>query len=316
MLKVLLTVLDDVGWIFHIDADEVLLVDADALAALPADVEVVRALPYEAVSRRRWPRDTVTHFKPILDPEALADLHRRGLIAEPSNGYWFHGHVDGKVGLRPAVHRWLTLHHVKDVRERLVRSGDMTAVRLLHYESWSGEEFVRKWTRLLSSGGKLSFRPAREPVAEALREVIAADLSPRRTRARLMTIYQDTTEDDFDTLRDLGVLVAADPMAHGQRPEPLGATRAAELATLLAAVGPENKWPFHTGRTARDLDRLLGRVADRVAETDPALAERARRAWTFDPEVLAAAAGNRKERTGDAESARHDAPTRASHDEI
>ncbi len=296
VLKVLLAVLDDVGWIFHIDADEVLLVDADALAALPADVEVVRALPYEAVSRRRWPADTVTHFKPILGPDALADLHRRGLVAEPSNGYWFHGHVDGKVGLRPAVHRWLTLHHVKDVRERLVRAGDMAAVRLLHYESWSGEEFVRKWTRLLTSGGKLSFRPAREPVAEALREVIAADLSPRRTRARLMKIYQDTTEDDFDALRDLGVLVAADPMTHGHRPQPLGETRTAELATLLAAVWPENKWPFHTGRTARDLDRVLGRVADRVAETDPALAERARRAWTFDPGVLAAAAGNRRER--------------------
>ncbi len=299
VLKVLLTVLEDVDWVFHVDADEVLLVDDDALAAVPADVEVVRALPYEAVSRRRWPRDTVTHFKPILGPEALDDLHRRGLVAEPTNGYWFHGHVDGKVGLRPAVDRWLTLHHVRDVRERLVRSGDMEAVRLLHYESWSGEEFVRKWTKLLTSGGKLSFRPAREPVAEALREVIKADLSPRRARSRLMRIYRETTEDDFAALRDLGVLVEADPMKHGHEPRPLGDTRAAELATLLAAVWPENKWPFHTGRTARDLDALLGRVADRVAETDPALAERARRAWAFDPSVLAAAAGNRKERADD-----------------
>ena len=172
----------------------------------------------------------------------------------------------------------------------------MAAVRLLHYESWSGEEFVRKWTRLLGSGGKLSFRPAREPVAEALREVIAADLSPRRTRSRLMRIYQDTTEDDFKALRDLDVLVEADPLTHGHVPTALGEQRSAELATLLAAVLPENKWPFHTGRTARDLDALLGRVADRVAATDPDLAERARRAWTFDPDVLAAAAGNRKER--------------------
>ncbi len=296
VIKVLLTVLDGVEWIFHIDADEVLLVDAAALAALPAEMEVVRAVPLEAVSRKRWPGDTVTHFKPILDPETLEDLHRRGLVAKPSNGYWFHGHVHGKVGLRPAVDRWLTLHQVRNVRERAIGAGDMEAVRLLHYESWSGEEFVRKWTRLLNSGSKLSFRPAREPVAEALREVLESDLSPRKARSRLMKIYQETTEDDFKALRDLDVLVEADPMAHGHEPTPLGETRAAELGTLLAAVLPENKWPFHTGRTARDLDALLGRVADRVAETDPALAERARRAWTFDPDVLAKAKGNRKER--------------------
>jgi hypothetical protein len=110
-----------------------------------------------------------------------------------------------------------------------------------------------------------------------------------------MKIYQETTEDDFTALHALGVLVEADPLAHGHVPTPLGPSRSAELAMLLAAVAPENKWPFHTGRTARDLDALLGRVADRVAETDPALAERARRAWAFDPEVLARAAGNREE---------------------
>ena len=66
VLKTLLLPLGGVEWIFHIDADEVLLVDAEALAALPADVEVTRALPYEAVSR-----------------EAVARRHGHALQADP-----------------------------------------------------------------------------------------------------------------------------------------------------------------------------------------------------------------------------------------
>ena len=76
-------------WIFHIDGDEVLLVDRPALAALGPDVPVVRMPPLEAVSRKRWPGGRVTHFKKMLAPEELTLLHVLGVIAEPTNGHYF-----------------------------------------------------------------------------------------------------------------------------------------------------------------------------------------------------------------------------------
>ena len=157
-------------WIFHIDGDECLLLDREALAALPPEVGNVRAAPLEAVSRARWPGRRVTHFKRMLGTEELSLLHVLGLIEQPLNGFYFHGHCEGKSGMRPRVDRWLTLHDVHDAAQELVPAGDAGKgdfVRLLHYESWSGEEFVRKWMNILDSGAKVSFRPAREPTALA-----------------------------------------------------------------------------------------------------------------------------------------------------
>jgi hypothetical protein len=57
---------------------------------------------------------------------------------------------------------------------------------------------------------------------------------------------------------------------------------------MLRALEPENKWPFHTGRTSRGMITRLGLTADRLA-ADPAyaaLAERARAVWTLPEELL------------------------------
>ncbi|WP_232676361.1 glycosyltransferase family 2 protein [Nocardioides sp. R-C-SC26] len=284
-----------VEWLFHIDADEVLLLDRPVIDTLPADVDVVRALPWEAVSRWQWRGDRVTHFKRLLDSDELRRAHEQGLLVAAGNGSYFHGHLEGKSAIRPRMDRWHTLHGAHDVRqdETPGRTGDFA--RVLHYESWSGEEFVRKWTNILTSGGKVSFRPGREPVARALQEVLDADLSPRQARARFAEIYRATTEDPFDALLALGALEAVDPDAGAHRPASFDAVQAAELERVLAALAPENKWPFHTGRTARDLARLLDRVVTRLDAEDRALADRCGRAWQMSEEVLAAAAGNRQE---------------------
>lgn len=290
VVKALLAV--DAGpddWLFHIDGDEVLQVDRVALAALPPEVSVVRAPPREAVSRKKWPGGEVTHFKRILTPDELVLLHVLGVIDEPTNGRYFHGHLEGKSGLRPTLDRWITLHAVHDVDQQQVPStteGDVA--RLLHYESWSGEEFVRKWTNILESGTKVSFRPGREPTAVALRTLIEAGLPERKLRDYLLRIFERTTEDDFDTLRDLGLLEKVDPLAGRHRPEALSAERDAEIRAMLEALLPENKWPFHTGRTSRGMVTKLGIAADRLA-ADPAraaLAERARATWTLPEEML------------------------------
>jgi hypothetical protein len=289
VVKALLTV--DRGpddWLFHIDADEALQVDRTALAALPPEVEVVSARPLEAVSRKKWPGE-VTHFKRLLKSDELTLLHVLGVIDEPSIGRYFHGHVEGKSGLRPTLDRWITLHAVHDVdQEQVPSTAEPGLSRLLHYESWSGEEFVRKWTNILDSGTKVSFRPGREPTAVALRTLLEAGLPERKLRDYLMRIFERTTEDDFDTLRDLGFLERIDPLSGKHRPEPLSPERNADIRAMLAALEPENKWPFHTGRTSRGMVTRLGVAADRLAANPAhaALADRARGTWTLPEELL------------------------------
>lgn len=286
--RVLLAGLPGAEWLFHIDADECLQVDRAALAELPDDRSTVRARPVEAVSRRRWPGDRVTHFKRLLSEEELTLLHVLGVVDQPTNGSYFHGHVDGKVGARPTMDRWLTLHGIEDVQQQAVSTLPWEHARLLHYESWSGEEFVRKWTSNLASGTRLGFRPSRAPVAVALRALGDRGLGEKQAQKYLRRIYERTTQDDFTTLRDLGLLEEIDPSAGEHRPESLGGERERRLRTMLAAVAPENKWPFHTGRTVHGLVRLLDRAADRVTETDPGLTEELREAWRVPADVLAA----------------------------
>lgn len=276
-------------WLFHIDGDECLQLDRQALSALPTEIGNVRAAPLEAVSRKAWPGGRVTHFKRMLEPEELMLLKVLGLIDEPLNGYYFHGHCEGKSGLRPRMDRWLTLHDVHDAAQDLVPATDAGKgdwVRLLHYESWSGEEFVRKWVNILDSGSKVSFRPAREPTAVALRALVARNLPEKRLRAYLLRIFERTTEDDFETLLDLGLLEEIDPLSGRHRPEQLGAERQGQLDGLLAAIEPEVKWAFHTGRTVVGLAATLERASARLGGP---LAETARNGWQLPAELLATA---------------------------
>jgi hypothetical protein len=122
----------------------------------------------------------------------------------------------------------------------------------------------------------------------ALRTLIEAGLPERKLRDYLLRIFERTTEDDFDTLRDLGLLEKVDPLAGTHRPQQLTSDRAADIRAMLDAIEPENKWPFHTGRTSRGMVTRLGVAADRLA-ADPAraaLAERARATWTLPEEML------------------------------
>lgn len=279
---VLAAVADADDWIFHIDGDEVLLADRAALAALGSDVPVVRMVPLEAVSRRRWPGGRVTHFKKMLAPEELTLLTVLGVIEEPTNGHYFHGHVDGKSGTRPVLDRWITLHTVHDADQNAVEPV-VGVGRMLHYESWSGAEFVRKWTNIIDSGSKVKFRPVREPTNVALRSLVRRELPPRIVRKYVARIYERTTEDDFETLRELDLLEEIDPLAGTHQPEPLAPQRAAEIRTLLEAILPENKWAFHTGRTAGNMAERLG---DALSRLEPGLAERVAPRWVVPEELL------------------------------
>lgn len=278
-------------WLFHIDGDECLQVDRAALAALPTTVDTVRAIPLEAVSRKKWPGGRVTHFKRMLQPDELVLLNVLGVIEEPANGSYFHGHCDGKSGIRPVLNRWLTLHSVDDARQQAIPSESGDFLRLLHYESWSGDDFVRKWVNIVKSGSKVSYRPAREPTAVALRTLVGMDLPQGILRSYLMKIFERTTEDDFKTLLELGLLEEVDPLAGRHPAQALTDGQRLQLGTVLAELEPDNKWPFHTGRTASTMVENLARVAERVGLRDAQLAATLRAAWTLPIDVTFPADG-------------------------
>lgn len=256
LVKAVLTRFDQAEWVFHIDADEIAQIDRPALATAPQDAHVVRLAPLEAVSQPEWPADP-TVFKRLLDSDDLTLLTTLGVIDRPHNGAYFHGHVNGKSGVRPSLVLWLTLHHVVDAEKAEQKPWEHPGLGLLHYESFNGQEFVRKWTSILAAGPTANFRPAREPTAVALRTLIGKGLTAEQARPYLMRIFERTTQDDLITLRDLKLLEEVDPRAGTHRPESLSGETAGALEDAFAALADAPKRVFHPGQPADDVRRLL-----------------------------------------------------------
>ena len=126
---------DPLGWMFHVDGDEVVHLDTDQLLALPDDVEAVRLSPLEALAQWEWPDDEVTLFKPPLADEELDLLHLLGMIERPDNDAWFRGHTAGKSGLRVSTDAWLEIHRVVDDSGTPVPAHRAPWLQVLHYES-------------------------------------------------------------------------------------------------------------------------------------------------------------------------------------
>ncbi len=239
-LRTVLEPLSWARWLFHVDGDEVARLDADALAAVPEGVDAVWLSPLEAVSEPE-PAVRPTLFKRLLDEDELSLLQVLGVVPEASNQAYFHGHVMGKSGVRPASGLGLSLHHAvgpDGTRQPRHEDGRLT---LLHYDAVSGVEFIRKWERL-AHAGPARYRASRAPVARALSTLVTADL-PDEVRARyLRRVYDLTTRDDVTTLDELGLLVQVDPDAGPEVPgRALGALDAAALSARVDALREEPK---------------------------------------------------------------------------
>jgi Glycosyl transferase family 2 len=258
-------------WLFHIDGDEVACVDREVMAGVPADVDVVRLAPWEAVSE--WEATgRPTRFKRLLDDAELTLLHVLGIIPEASNQTYFHGHVMGKSGVRPRSGLALTIHRGIGADGNPAPAFEHEAFKVLHYDGVSGEEFVRKWTALASAGAT-RYRPSRAPTARALRTLVGRDL-PEEVRTRyLRRIYDRTVRDDVEALGELGFLTDLDPVAEPAGPgEPhrgLSHDQAAELVARLQELGEQPKASYlvpdaqerkredPAGGTKRSLKRLV-----------------------------------------------------------
>ena len=276
-VKAVLGVVGGADWLFHIDADERVHVDRAVVDDLGAEVDVVQLTPLESVSRLHPAGGLagVREFKRPLDDADLTLLHVLGVISRPSNGAYFSGHVQGKSGVRPRLDRWLSLHHIVGDGGTSAAAHSDPRLRLLHYESWSGEEFVRKWTSLVASGSSPSLRPMREPVAVAVAALCAKQLQTERLRTYLERVFERTRVDDVDTLRDLGLLVRLDPAAGTHVPGRLPELERAEA--LLAALAEVSKQPLLARAGVGGTARVLAAAA-RLVPGRPDLATRVERA--------------------------------------
>ena len=262
VVKALLSRVDWADWVFHIDADEVVQIDRAVLGRVPAATRAVKLAPLEAVSRWQWDGDP-TWFKRLLDADDLTLLHTLGAVDRPSNGAYFHGHVDGKSGIRPTTDLWLALHHVVDTDKNEVDSVHRSRPAAAALRVLFGEDFVRKWTSILAAGPVPNFRPGREPTAVALRTLIGKGLSAEQAAPYLKRIFERTTEDDFDTLRELGLLEHVDPRAGEHVPAPLPDGAESDLVAVLERLAGAPKRPFHTGQPPAKVEKILDRAAAR-----------------------------------------------------
>jgi hypothetical protein len=230
-------------WVFHVDGDEVVALDREVLAAVPAETDAVWLTPLECVSQY-GATERPTLFKRLLDDDDLNLLHMLGVLAQPTNSAYFHGHVLGKSGVRPGSGLRLTLHDaVTASGDRVPRHKD-PRLSVLHHDAVSGEEFVRKWTALLGAG-PARFRKDRAPTVNALRTLTGKDIPAPIAEKYLRRIYEVTTEDDVTTLHELGLLEEVDPRLGTYEPEPIPDGDRATLADRLAEVRTVPKRPFH-----------------------------------------------------------------------
>lgn len=257
LLHGVLSAFDWATWLFQIDADEVVDLDRERLlASVPAEQPFVLLQSTEAVSKLEWEGD-VTHFKRLLTPAELQLLVALEVIDEADNREYFRGHTHGKPGIRPGLDHRLQLHRVVDEELEPLEPYAADWIRVLHYESYDGQEFVRKWMAHVSAG-PLRFRPNRERLLTALTVLVnTPGLSDEKRQHYLMKLYRRWVEDDFSTLHDLGLLFTPEARSH----TPLAAPGLADMRQLLAAAcavkdkrGPH---PQHKKQSLVDFMKLV-----------------------------------------------------------
>jgi hypothetical protein len=235
-------------WLFHIDGDEVALLDRDELARVPEGCDAVWLPPLEAVSELS-PAGRPTRFKRLLPHADLNLLHVLGAIDAPSNQAYFHGHVMGKSGIRPGSGLALTLHDAISSDGVRKQRHEADGLRLLHYDAVSGEEFIRKWSTL-ARAGHTRYRKSRAPVARALRALAHLDVPDETREKYLRRVYELTTRDDVALLADLRLLEEVDPGRGGSVPRDLPEGAAAELAARVEELRHEPKRQFYVADAA------------------------------------------------------------------
>lgn len=239
-------------WLVFIDGDEVAALDREVVATIPADVRGFRLKTLEVTSTLgEW--DGL--FKRQRPPPALRRLQAAGVIPRANNKELFHGHIAGKVGIRPRLDLRLDLHNASDDRgDRLELHMD-EGLRVLHLESVTLEEFERKWTAMSTSGSRPGVLGDRNLVLDAFAEL--GGLGPEERRERVLELFQRYVVDDVEALAEHDVLVRVDLDATTHRARPLTDEAVTALAAQVAELSALHKPLFRPAASTSDLlDRL------------------------------------------------------------
>jgi hypothetical protein len=246
-------------WLVHIDGDEVARLDHEALRSVEPAWQAVRLAPLEAVARLHADHDPVL-FKRLLTKDELALVRALGLVGAAANRSYFRGHVAGKLAVRPSIHLALGIHKVLRADEGMVEPLKDGRHHVLHYESPDGDEFVRKWIALLTSGTVVRQVGPRAPIARALDALLGLGLSEADTAHFLRRIYERYAVDDAETLSRLGLLEHVDADAPTPARGPFPESAKEDMRALFDRVRTEPKEPFRQHGSDADATRAVERI--------------------------------------------------------
>lgn len=259
LVNAVLTRFEWAGWLFHIDADEVVHLDRDRLEQLDSTVRMVHLRPLESVSRKRLLAREAHLFKRLLSADELALLRLLGVLESPSNKLYFHGHVAGKSGVRPSLDLRVGIHRSKGVPGVEAAGFSADWLEVLHLESPSEKEFVRKWSNLITSGTRPRTRSARANLMCAIDTLYALHLRPSARRRYLRRLYRTAVVDDVAELKRLNLLEQVDPDQRRYEPRAISAADRELLGSFLRRAGHEDRQVFRTGAPDR-VEEVLSRV--------------------------------------------------------
>ena len=190
--------------------------------------------------------DEVTLFKRLLTDEELNLLHLLGMLERPDNSVHFRGHTAGKAGLRVSSDGWLDIHRVVDDQRTPVAMHRASWLQVLHYESHTLEEFVRKWTNHTTSGHRLAARPERRRLASAMMAEGWARWPAEVADQVRRDLFAATALDDREGLERLGLLVT--PVLPSSPGEPTPSDRHLDgISEALLALASVDKSRFRLG---------------------------------------------------------------------
>jgi hypothetical protein len=277
LIRVLLTPFEWAGWLFHIDGDECLDIDKERLCRLGDDVRAVQLRTLEAVSAES--RDWDGSFKRLLSFEELCLLHGLGVLDQPRNQTYFNGYTTGKAGIRPSLDYNLRIHRAKFDDDTPVKPFSAGFLRVLHYESFSADEFVRKWSTHIGGPANSVFGEKKQRLRGAIEAVLRNEsLTDEGKRGYLLDLYRRNVADAAETLDDLGFLVRPSVELHGYTPRAFSAEQAEDVSMLLTRLLKADRGFFRWSVTSKqpadllrairaDLPRGASRLADRIDST-------------------------------------------------
>ena len=264
LANAVLATVPSVRFLVSIDSDEAVCIDRDALRRHEARGVLLSVL--EAVSKRTWPDDEPTLFKSKPTDGELAALAAMGSIIEPDLAFYFRGHQEGKPAVRPDLAIRVRVHSAHDEAGKGV-ARPAPDMRVLHYESHSLDDFVRRWKDYAPSSAHLrTHRDERKLIGIALHTLHHHEALTERQRSRLIKqLFDREVADDVRTLQAMGL--AGPPPTRHYEPEPLPPADLDQVERLVEALLPADKHVFNEGGTPDQVAEELAGAAERMASS-------------------------------------------------